>query len=100
MVGQDTEGTDIYALDNWLRYLGLWKGETGNGSSYADRKAEIDALLQSPISYKLARSDSDEASELMVSASSSTTYDPETGEFTDTIRFRRQLPWEEGNESG
>jgi hypothetical protein len=100
MAEQDTEGTDIYALDNWLRYLGLWKGGTGNGSSYADRKAEVDALLQKPISYQLARSDSDEASELMVSVSSNTTYDPETGEFTDTIKFRRQLPWEEGNESG
>ena len=93
---QLTKKTDLYALDNWLRYLGLWKGESVFLKEDEERLAALHDI-EYPIHYDLADSDYDEAGQIMVSVRSTTTYDQETGEFTDSIRYHRHLPW--GNNS-
>lgn len=83
-----------YALDQWLRKFGLWRGASLRKQTEDERKA---ALADMDFSKALAwsRGSYDPDGHQLVSLTSHTTYDPKTGIFDDKIVYWRHAPWDD-----
>lgn len=95
---QDDDG-EIYALDKWLRKFGLWRGASLRRQSEAERKAAIAAMdFSKPFVWKRAAFDPEGYQ--LVTLTSHSSYDPETGVFDDKIVYWRHLPWDNTGKPG
>ena len=87
--GEDKQ--DIYALDKWLRNLGIYPGRALPKTAGKRSKALAEIDFSTP--FKFAKANYGRDNQLLDSFTSTTSYDPETGILEDRIVYYRHLPW-------
>jgi hypothetical protein len=93
MAEPTNDDDDMYALDRWLRKFGLWRESSLRKLSPAERKS---ALAQKDFSrpFLWQRTAYDPDGHQLITLTSHTTYDPESGIFDDKIIYWRHMPWD------
>lgn len=93
MAEPTNDNDDMYALDKWLRKFGLWRDTALRRLSDAERKAALDRKdFSRPFVWQRAAYDPE--GRQLITLTSHTSYDPETGIFDDKIVYWRHRPWE------
>lgn len=94
---EDRQGDDVFALDKWLRNLGLWRTTSLRKQNPAQRRAQLDQMdFSQP--YVLTGTDFDPDGYQLINVTSTTSYDPDTGVFEDKIVYWRNRPEENSAE--
>lgn len=89
---------DGFALDKWLRNLGLRRSRSLRHMDYEERKAALSGMdFSAP--FILTGSDYDEDSYELINITSRTHYDPVLGVLEDQLIFWRYIPWGEEQKS-
>lgn len=87
----DSDNQDIYALDKWLRKLGIYH-RRALPTDMQERRAALEEIdFSQP--FHFAGGNYGRDNQLLDSVTSTTSYDPETGIFEDRIIYYRHLPW-------
>lgn len=88
---------DIFALDKWLRNLGLWRGKPVDAMDAAERAQELARFFdgRGTVDHPLVMTGEgyDENSRLLAMVTSETSYDAESGVFEDKIIFWDHKPY-------